>query len=130
VFQHTRPEGAEESPGTGVLSSAPKSPSPRRGEKGKKNPDPFSSSAFHGFRIGPPCGRAAPPAATIRRPVGAETAYAGRNAEPRFDILAANSFHPPILHRRSRRRNWLCVPGLTHYGHQLLISQGLISFRG
>jgi hypothetical protein len=80
VFQHTRPEGAEEAPGTGIFSSAPKSPSPRRGEKGKKNPDPFSSSAFHGFRVGPPCGRAAPPAATIRRPVGAETAYAGRNA--------------------------------------------------
>jgi len=50
------------------------------GRKRGKNPDPFSSSAFHGFRVGPPCGRAAPPAATIRRPVGAETAYAGRNA--------------------------------------------------
>ena len=36
--------------------------------------------AFHGLRVGPPCGPAAPPVATIRRPVGAETAYAGRNA--------------------------------------------------
>jgi hypothetical protein len=72
VFQHTRPEGAEEAPGTGVLSSAPKSPSPRRGEKGEKNPDPFSSSPFHGFRVGPQRGPAAPPVATIRRPVGAK----------------------------------------------------------
>ena len=29
------------------------------------------SSAFHGFRVGPQCGRAAPPVATFRRPVGA-----------------------------------------------------------
>jgi len=33
--------------------------------------DSFPSSAFHGFRVGPPCGRAAPPVATTRRPVGA-----------------------------------------------------------
>jgi hypothetical protein len=36
--------------------------------------DSFSSSAFHGLRVGPPCGRAAPPGATFRSPVGAETA--------------------------------------------------------
>ena len=52
MVEHTRPEGAEEAPGTGVLSSAQESPSPRRGEKGGKNPDPCSSSAFHGFRVG------------------------------------------------------------------------------
>ena len=33
MFQPTRPEGAEEAPGTGIISSAPKSPSPRWGEK-------------------------------------------------------------------------------------------------
>jgi hypothetical protein len=38
VFQHIRPERrAEEVPGTGVLSSAQESPSPRRGEKGRKD---------------------------------------------------------------------------------------------
>ena len=46
VFQQIRPDGAEESPGTGVLSSAQKSPSPRRGEKGKKGPGPFSVIRF------------------------------------------------------------------------------------
>ena len=40
----------------------------------KRTPTPFPSSAFHGFRVGPPCGRAAPPVATFRRPSGAETA--------------------------------------------------------
>ena len=41
VFQHIRPEGSEESPGIGVLSSPQKSPLPRRGEKEKKGPGPF-----------------------------------------------------------------------------------------
>jgi len=151
VSQHIRPEGAEESPGIGFLSSAQESPSPRRGEKEGKNPDPFSlirfprvprraaarravrnpwydcvsihpprrgggiaghrrpfvgprisfappgrkrgkktptpfpSSAFHGFRVGPVCGRAAPPAARTRRPVRGYHSYGachGRTLPP------------------------------------------------
>ena len=45
---------------------------PSGAKREKRVLDPFPSSAFHGFRVGPPCGRAAPPVATIRRPVGAE----------------------------------------------------------
>jgi hypothetical protein len=37
-----RPDGAEESPGTGVLSALRESPSPHRGEKANKGPGPFS----------------------------------------------------------------------------------------
>ena len=63
-------------PGRGGGTSLPagRQASPRRGEKkriGKKkrigNPLPS-----HGFRVGPLCGRAAPPAATIPGPAGAE----------------------------------------------------------
>ena len=43
----------------------------------KRAGDPFPSSAFHGFRVGPQRGRAAPPVATFHSPVGAETACAG-----------------------------------------------------
>jgi hypothetical protein len=42
------------------------------GRKEKKHNMLYMCSAFHGFRDGPPCGRAAPPAATPRDPVGAE----------------------------------------------------------
>ena len=39
-------------------------------KKEERMMDFFSSSAFHGFRVGP-YGPAAPPVATVRRPVGA-----------------------------------------------------------
>jgi hypothetical protein len=42
-------------------------------KKEKRMMDLFPSSAFHGFRVGPPCGRTAPPVATPRRPAGAVT---------------------------------------------------------
>jgi hypothetical protein len=58
-------------PGIVVPSLVRASPSPRRGEKRERNL--FSAnSAFHGFRVGSPRDRAAPPAATTRRPVGAK----------------------------------------------------------
>jgi hypothetical protein len=88
----------------GVLSSLRESPSPRRGEKGKKRAgDPFPSSAFHGFRVGPQRGRAAPPVATIRRPVGAkdsptmltENAVVQRPALP-SSIFGAAAFATPL----------------------------------
>ena len=40
-------------------------------KKEKRMMDCFPSSAFHGFRVGPQCGRAAPPVGTTRRPDGA-----------------------------------------------------------
>jgi hypothetical protein len=40
--------------------------------QGSRDFIPAYSSAFHGLRVGPPCGRAAPPVATPRRPVGAK----------------------------------------------------------
>jgi hypothetical protein len=36
----------------------------------------FLSFAFHGLRVGPQCGLAAPPVATFRRPVGAKDNHA------------------------------------------------------
>jgi hypothetical protein len=50
---------------------------PAGAKKEKRRKDSSLSSAFHGLRVGPQGGRAAPPAATFRSPVGAETAYAG-----------------------------------------------------
>jgi hypothetical protein len=44
---------------------------PAGAKKEKRMMDSFPSSSFHGFRVGP-YGRAAPPAATPRRPVGAK----------------------------------------------------------
>ena len=41
----------------------------------------FLRSVFHGFRDGPQRSRAAPPAATFRRPGGAETANGTANIE-------------------------------------------------
>ena len=74
--------------------------SPRRGEKGKKDDGLFSPPAFHGFRVGPPCGRAAPPTATFRRPVGAETAYATRTWNSGGGPRQATA--PPHLPKASR----------------------------
>jgi hypothetical protein len=51
-----------------------KSPSPRRGERGIKE-EGLSHPLSTAWRVGPQGGRAAPPAATFRRPVGAETAH-------------------------------------------------------
>jgi len=90
VFQHVRPDGAAEAPSRAAdqsntyrsSNSTPCARSIRRssdrksfaplGQKGKKDDGRFPSSALHGFRVGPPCGRAAPPVATTRRPAGAD----------------------------------------------------------
>ena len=74
------------------------------GRKGEKRAgDPFPSSAFHGFRVGPQRGPAAPPVATIRRPVGAkdddalltENAVVQRPALPSSIFIAA-AFAMPL----------------------------------
>jgi len=71
-------------------------PPPRWGEKGEKRAgDPFRSSAFHGFRVGPQRGPAAPPVATIRRPVGAKD---------------GDALLPDPGSRRSCLRPWPSIP--------------------
>jgi len=46
---------------------------PAGANKGERTPTASPSSTSHGFRVGPPCGRDVPPAATAPRPAGAET---------------------------------------------------------
>ena len=65
---------------------APKTSFAPPGRKRIKGMDFFSSSAFHGLRVGPLRGPAAPPAATPRRPVGAHADSHGRI--PRLALLA------------------------------------------
>jgi hypothetical protein len=63
---------------------------PAGAKKEKKKMNSFLSFAFHGFRVGSLRDRAAPPVATFHSPVGAETAYAGRNSRSRIDILCGH----------------------------------------
>ena len=58
-------------------------------KKERRMMDSFPSSAFHGFRAGPPCGRAAPPVATPHRPVGAKGDH---DLPPHFALLISPVF--------------------------------------
>ena len=62
-------------------SSSSGTPFAPPGRKEDKEETIFLRSAFHGLRVGPQSGRAAPPAATRRGPVGAEGRYSRRLAK-------------------------------------------------
>ena len=90
-----RPEHSQEF-GTEVLR-------PVGAGKGKKDDGLFSSSAFHGFRVGSPRDRAAPPVATFRRPVGAVTSHPVGLKEEKSGMLSPRAAAGKTLTRLSRR---------------------------
>jgi hypothetical protein len=63
--------------------------------------DPFPSSVFHGFRVGPPCGCAARARGYTPPPLGAETAYdAAANIEQGMTKAADFSIDYSLLNIR------------------------------
>jgi hypothetical protein len=91
--------------GGGISLPAGRQASPRRGEKKRivEKKRTRNALAAHGFRVGPLGGRAAPPAATIRGPAGAQDGShdtAAGDEPPRYGPaarIAGGVLHPALV---------------------------------